>query len=320
MATKIMLVGEPMELFIAQTEGALENVPSFSSAVAGAEFNVAVGLSRLGHSVGYLSKLGKDPFGKHIAQVMEENGIGSSLICYSEENFTGFMMKSKVSHGDPEIFYFRKNSAASTISCADIDQVDFSKFGFLHMTGIFPALSDITLESAEYLINRARKSGLTLSFDPNLRPQLWRSSEKMVSTINKFAENVDYFLPGTKEGEILMGSRDPEKIADFYLEKGAKNVVVKLGPNGAYLKNRQTSFYSPAFQEDRFVDTVGAGDGFAAGLISSIAEGLLLEDAVRRGNAIGTIQIMSVGDNNGLPTREELASFMNTHKQISRRE
>jgi 2-dehydro-3-deoxygluconokinase len=313
MAAKIMLVGEPMALFIAQQEEALENVSSFSSAVAGAEFNVAVGLSRLGHEVGYLTKLGKDPFGKRIARVMEQNGIDSSLIQYHDERATGFMMKSKTSHGDPDIFYFRKNSAASTVTREDIDRVDFSGYGFLHITGIFPALSETTLDAAEYLVEKAKAKGMTVSFDPNLRPQLWKSKELMISTLNRFAEKADYFLPGEKEGEILMGSRDPEKIAEHYLKLGVKTVIVKIGPRGAYCATAERSFRSPTFKEDRIVDTVGAGDGFAVGIISSVAEGLSLEDAVRRANAIGTIQIMNVGDNEGLPTVPELEEFMKTH-------
>lgn len=317
MAKKIMLVGEPMGLFIAQQEGSLDSVSSFSSAVAGAEFNVAVGLSRLGHSVGYLSKLGDDPFGKHIARSMEENNIDSSLIFYTKERATGFMLKSKTSQGDPEIFYFRKNSAASTISREDIDKVDFSGYGFLHLTGILPALTDSTLEATEYLIERAKKAGLVVFFDPNLRPQLWKSQELMVSTLNRLAQSADYFLPGINEGEILMGSREPETIASYYLNLGVKNVIVKVGSQGAYFANSEKTFFSPAFKADKVVDTVGAGDGFAAGVISAVVEGLSLEDTIRRANAIGTIQVMNVGDNEGLPTREKLADFFNTHKPTS---
>ena len=315
---KIMLVGEPMGLFIAREEGPLEKVSSFISAVAGAELNVAIGLARLENPVGYMTKLGEDPFGRKILSALEENGISSQLVSFTEDHPTGFMLKGKVAKGDPPIFYFRKNSAASHISREDIDSLPFSEYGILHMTGIFPALSPSTRDAAFYLMEKARKEGLLISFDPNLRPQLWPDTKTMAETLNRLAAMADYVLPGEGEGEILIGSREPQKIAEQYLQWGAKAVIVKTGKRGAYAADRTESFQCPTYQEDAFVDTVGAGDGFAAGILSALNEGLSLREAVLRANAIGTIQIQSVGDNDGLPTREELKTFMQTHafKQI----
>ncbi len=299
-----------MGLFIAQNEGPLDQVSSYSMAVAGAEFNVAVGLARLGHSVAYLTRLGDDPFGKRITHVMNENGIGSEFISYSDSRTTGFMLKSKVSKGDPEIFYFRKGSAASVISRNDVEKLDFSGCTYLHLTGILPALSESARDTAFYLIEKARENGMTVCFDPNLRPQLWKDQETMIQTINAIAAKADYVLPGEGEGEILCGSRDPKVIAGFYRNMGTANVIVKLGSKGAYYENAEVSGFVEGFPVEKIVDTVGAGDGFAAGVISALMEGKDLSAAVRRGNAIGAIQVMSVGDNDGLPTREQLAKFM----------
>jgi len=313
---KIMLVGEPMGLFIAQTEGPLETVKLYSSAVAGAEFNVAVGLSRLGHEVGYMTKLGNDPFGKQIVSTMQQNRIETSLISFTEERPTGFMLKSKVRSGDPEIYYFRKNSAATSIRKPDIDRIDFSEYSSLHMTGIFPALSQTTLEAAEYMIQKAKSNGLTVFFDPNLRPQLWRDEAKMIATVNELAHCADYFMPGIKEGIILTGCTTPEGVADYYLQCGIPNIIIKVGAKGAYLATRQEHRYVSGFKVEKVVDTVGAGDGFATGVISAVMEGLPAAQAVNRGNAIGAIQVMSVGDNNGLPTRIKLKAFMNQTQNV----
>ncbi len=87
--------------------------------------------------MGYLTKLGTDPFGKHILHLMAQNGISTELTQFSGERTTGFMLKSMVSHGDPEIYYYRKNSAASTLSAEDVAQLDLSAYSVLHMTGIF---------------------------------------------------------------------------------------------------------------------------------------------------------------------------------------
>jgi len=295
-----------MGLFIAQEEGELSDVSGYSMAVAGAEFNVAVGLARLNLPVTYLTRLGEDPFGQKIVRTLQRNGIGSEFVSFSKERSTGFMLKSKVSTGDPKIFYFRKGSAASTLSKEDVDRMDFSGYGFVHLTGIFPALSESTKEASFYLIKKAREHGLTVSFDPNLRPQLWPDTE----TLNEFAALSDYVLPGEAEGELLCGDRDPRKIGQFYLERGAKAVVTKMGSRGAYLMTEQDQELVPGFSIEKVVDTVGAGDGFAAGILSALMEGKNLYEAVRRANAVGAIQVTSIGDNDGLPSRAQLAGFM----------
>lgn len=299
-----------MGLLIAQDEGSLDSVTGYSLAVAGAEFNVAVGLSRLGQKVTYLTKLGEDPFGKRIVQVLSDNQIGSEFITYSKEQTTGFMLKGRTSVGDPEIFYYRKGSAASTLSKEDIDQIDFSNYGYVHMTGILPALSDTTKDAAEYLMEKAREHNLTISFDPNLRPQLWKDQETMIKVINHLASKADIVFPGVAEGKILMGSDDPKKINEFYIQNGAKIVITKCGGSGAFVTTAEKEFVSPGFWVDQVIDTVGAGDGFAAGTLNGVMAGLSIEAAVEMGNAVGAIQVMSRGDNEGLPTTAELEMFI----------
>lgn len=95
MKSGLILAGEPMGLLIARTEGALDSVDSFDLAVAGAEFNVAIGVVRLGHRVTYMTKLGNDPFGKRIIRAFDDNGIASEFVSLSEERKTGFMMKGR---------------------------------------------------------------------------------------------------------------------------------------------------------------------------------------------------------------------------------
>lgn len=317
MAKGLLLAGEPMGLLIAQSEGSLDSVAGFTLAVAGAEFNVATGAARLGHFVSYLTKLGNDPFGTRITNTLTANKIDSSNVLTSDTNTTGFMLKSKVSKGDPEIFYFRKGSAASTLDASDVEKIDFSKFDYVHLTGIFPALTDSTRAAMMALIKKAKELGLFISFDPNLRPQLWPSQEVMVKTLNELASYADLVLPGCGEGKILCGSEDPSKINDFYRSLGARMVVTKLGPDGALVREGDNEYKVPGFIIDKIVDTVGAGDGFACGVITGLMEGLSLEKAVERGAAIGAIQCTFAGDNEGLPTQEQLKEFMQSHKRVA---
>lgn len=199
MSGKIVLVGEPMGLFIAKEEGELSQVDNFSASIAGAEYNVAVGLSRLNPEVAYCTKLGNDPIGERILDGMKKNGISTDLILRSDDCFTGFMMKGKTAVGDPKIAYFRKGSAASTISTHDIDKLDLFECEYLHITGIFPAVSSSACNAVKRLIKRAVDLDMKISFDPNLRPQLWKSEKEMVSTLNSFAERANTVLPGVSE-------------------------------------------------------------------------------------------------------------------------
>lgn len=133
----------------------------------------------------------------------------------------------------------------------------------------------------------------------------------MIATINDLATRCDWFLPGLGEGKILTGLETPEEIAAYYLERGVSLVVIKLGPEGAYYKTAAgEEGYVDGFKVEEVVDTVGAGDGFAVGVISAMLEKLPVAEAVRRGNAIGALAVMSPGDMDGLPTRDKLESFM----------
>lgn len=308
---KIVLLGEPMGLFMANETGALSEVKTFTSSIAGAEYNVAVGLARLGHTPAYCTRLGFDPLGEKILHGLRQNGISTDLVMQAEGELTGFMMKSSTDRGDPDIAYYRRGSAASRITAHEIDGLDLYGCERLHVTGIFPAVSESALSATKRLIARAQALEVPISFDPNLRPQLWESEKRMVSTLNSLAESAETILPGLGEGKQLTGRDTPEGVAEFYHAMGVKNVVVKLGKDGAYYSEKDgEAGYSPEFPVRNKVDTVGAGDGFAAGVISALAEGESLREAAFRGNVIGAIQITNQSDNEGLPTREQLSQII----------
>ena len=132
----------------------------------------------------------------------------------------------------------------------------------------------------------------------------------MVSVINDLAKKCDLILPGVAEGLVLTGSGDVEKIADFYQNLGIKEVIIKNGSKGAYIRSGNESFEQPGFKVEKVVDTVGAGDGFAAGVLSGKLEGLSIRECAIRGNAIGAIQVTYSSDNEGLPTQDELKKFI----------
>ncbi|MDB5760455.1 MAG: PfkB domain protein [Burkholderia sp.] len=310
-ALDVATFGEAMLLLVAQQPGPLEQVQTFSKRTAGAETNVAIGLSRLGLQVGWASRLGDDSMGRYLLAEMRREGIDCSHVVCDPAQRTGFQFKGRVTDGsDPPVEYHREGSAASTMGVEDIDADWLLSARHLHATGVFAAVSDSTREAACRQVELMRKAGRSISFDANLRPSLWQSPELMRHWINHLAVQADWVLPGIDEGRLLTGESTPEGIARFYLERGAQLVIVKLGADGAYFEGSQRGTAVrgrvPAFPVAQVVDTVGAGDGFAVGVISALLEGRSVAEAAARGAWIGARAVQVPGDTEGLPTRAEL--------------
>lgn len=315
---KVVTIGEPMIMFIAQTEGALKDVASFDRFIAGAEINVSIGVKRLNHDMTYITQVGNDPFGAYIKEFIANEGIATDKVFTHESYGTGFQLKNKDSQNDPEVVYFRKGSAASHLGDTEIEEIDFTDVDLLHVTGIFMALNENTYAYVKQLMTAARNAGTLITFDPNLRPTLWPNEETMIQRINQMAAFADYVLPGISEGQLLTGHETKEKIADFYLAQGSRGVIIKLGPAGAYVKVKtatgELEETVAGFKLAEVVDTVGAGDGFAVGVITGLLENLSWSEILTRANAIGAIQVSHISDNENLPTPAQLASFIADHE------
>jgi 2-dehydro-3-deoxygluconokinase len=279
----VVTYGEAMTMFVAAETGDLAKVGQFTKRVAGADLNVAIGLSRLGFRVGWMSRVGHDSFVRYVLDVLAHEGIDAGCVTIDERYPTAFQLKSKNDDGsDPAIEYFRKGSAASHLSLDDY--VADYVLGARHMEAEFTRSRRNRRCNARQMqmAREMRKAGKTISFDPNLRPTLWPSREAMAEALNALAALADWVMPGVSEGKILTGFAKPEDIARFYLDQGAKGVVVKLGAQGAYFRTADNEEGTvPAIPVKNVVDTVGAGDGFA-------------------------LAIQVIGDSEGLPTRSEL--------------
>jgi sugar/nucleoside kinase (ribokinase family) len=309
----VVLFGEAMAMFIADDYLPLEEANHYTRAVAGAELNVSVGLARLGYRVGWISRLGADPLGRYILKQVQQSGLDTTRVLFDERYPTGFQLKSRVQAGDPVVVYFRKSSAASHMAPNAEDDAYLRSARHLHVTGIPPVLSDTCRQYTYHAIEQAREAGMSVSFDPNLRPSLWKSQDEMRQVLNDLATKVDWIFPGLEEGIVLTGYTTPEDVARFYLARGVKLVVVKVGARGSCLFTASQRYDLPVFPV-QVVDTVGAGDGFAVGIISGMLEGLALPDCLERANAIGALAIMSPGDQDGLPNREMLDNFLQSQR------
>ncbi len=301
----VVTFGETMVLFAAVESGPLRFANTYTRHAAGTESNFAIGLSRLGHRVGWFSRVGEDEFGQYIVNFVRGEGVDTSRVVIDPDAPTGVLFKEKRDLGPRKIVYYRRGSAASRLSPADLDADYIGSARYLHLTGITPALSASARESVFAAARLARERGVTVSFDPNLRLRLWTRDEAR-ETMRALLPLCDVVLPGLDEAELLTGEADADRAADAIRALGPGAVVVKLGAQGALAVTSKERVRAPGVKLDRIVDPVGAGDGFAAGFISGQLRGLPLDECLRIANLVAAFATTVVGDVEGLPTWREV--------------
>ncbi|WP_223594443.1 sugar kinase [Neobacillus bataviensis] len=313
----VVSIGESMILFTPESKGLMRYASHFSSKVAGAETNTLIGLSRLGHCTGWISRVGRDEFGAALLAAVRAEGVNIDHVKQDSDAPTGIYFKELVNEDIARIYYYRKHSAASRISPGDLQEDYIRKAKYLYLTGITPALSESCEKTVFRSIELAKKSNVKIVFDPNLRRKLWEE-EKARKTLLTIAALADIVLPGISEGQFLFDKAGYEDIAEEFLKLGASVVVVKLGERGAYFSTRHEAQLVPGYKVSRVVDPVGAGDGFAAGFLSGLLDGAPIKEAVLKGNAVGAVVTTVNGDIEGLPDRDLLASFIQQGEDVSR--
>lgn len=296
----VVTLGETMVLFTPGNVGPLRYVNQFEKTIGGAESNLAIALARLGHQVGWFSRLGDDEFGLYVRNFIRGEGVDTSRVIFDEKNPTAVFFKERQMGQDPKIYYYRKGSSASFMKPEDLDAEYIAQAKYLHLTGITPALSPSCQETVFRAIELAKENGVTVVFDPNIRLRLW-SKEEAGSVLRRIASQCDIVLPGLDEGEIMTGEVTPEGISSQLLANGAKVVVIKLGAKGAFYATSDQQEYVEGFRVEQIVDTVGAGDGFAAGFLSGQIRGWSYRESVQFANRIGAYALTVAGDVEGYP-------------------
>ncbi|KAB8137692.1 sugar kinase [Gracilibacillus oryzae] len=310
----VVTLGESMILFTPESNGLMRYAPVFSRKIGGAESNVAIGLARLGYRTGWISKVGDDEFGRAMISFIRGEGVDVSQVKSAPSAPTGIYFKELRKSSDVRVQYYRKGSAASTMAKSDVSEEYIAQASYLHITGITPALSESCYETMLEAIRIAKRNNVKVIFDPNLREKLWVSKEKAQQVLLEIASQSDIILPGMSEAAYLFGEKEPADYAESFFKLGAEFVILKAGKEGTYYYSEAQSGFAASFPVEQVVDPVGAGDGFAAGFISGLLDGMTLEESVQRGNAIGAMVTMVNGDVEGLPEKAEIDRFIKPAK------
>ncbi len=309
MGVDVISLGEALIDFISLKSGAsLEEAPGFEKCPGGAPANFAVACSRLEVPTGFIGKVGDDAFGRFLAETLRRNGVDVSQVKYSEFR-TALAFVSIAKNGERHFMFYRRPCADVMLEGDDIDPDYVANAKVLHFGTVSMSESpsrEATLKAVEY----ARKAGVLVSFDPNIRFHLWpKSREEIKEEVISVTRSCDIFLPSEDEAEFLTGKGVDGALEEF-LSWGPNTVCIKLGERGCIAGNEEAVVRAPGIRA-KAVDTTGAGDGFDAGFIFGILHEYDLETTALYGNVVGSLVVRKRGAMTSLPGRgdvERLAS------------
>jgi len=265
--------------------------------LAGAEANVAMGLSAAGVSSAWIGRLGDDEFGATIRSELRRGAVDVSAVEVDPLRPTGHYSKQTDTDESGErrttSRYQRSGSAASAMDASFLDRQAVSavlgRSAVLHCSGITPALSESCRDMMiRLLTDRPGISGL-VSFDVNWREQLWPDGDPTV--VVDLAGRADLVLVGGDEAVRVLGTDDPIDLRRIWPQP--TTIVVKDGARQALAIDRSGAITTvPALRVD-VVEPVGAGDAFAAGYLSGLVSGDDVVTCLRRGH-IGAAATLTV--------------------------
>lgn len=307
---EVITVGECLIALLADPAGAIAEAGNFVPHVAGAEANVAVGLSRLGHQVAFIGRVGADGLGTAVRRRLRGEGVNVDHLAVDPERSTAILIRERRIFGPSEVAYYRAGSAGSALDRSDIERASslFRSAQWLHLSGITPALSEGAANAVQLAIELARAQRATVSLDLNLRRKLW--TEAVAGPVLRLlAERADVVMGSANEVALVTGldpEAPPSELAQGLIGLGPSLAILKLGSGGALCVERDSSPIHCRGYSTLAVDPIGAGDAFAAGIIAARLEGHPGKRMLEIANACGAAVVSAVGDMSGLLQRHEL--------------
>lgn len=259
-------IGEALIDFIPDKSGcAFDDVTAFAPKVGGAPANVCAAFSRLGGKSRLLTQLGDDPFGHKIINELNAVGVDTGCVSLTDKANTALAFVSLGENGDRTFSFYRKPSADMLYGAESINEAYFDDVFALHFCSV--DIGDFPMKEAhKKAVEIMRKRGGIVSFDPNLRFNLWESREALQSAVREFIPLSDIVKLSEDELEFVTGAKDISMGAHNLFEQGVKLVLYTCGSKGAYAFTRLTHAYAPSYKVEA-VDTTGAGDGFTGSFL-----------------------------------------------------
>ena len=298
----IIGLGEAMVEFNQMKSG-----KEYASGFGGDTSNCIVAAARQGASAGYISAVGSDSFGDFLVGMWKNEGVDTATVQRNANAATGIYF---VTHGvdGHQFTYYRKGSAASLMTPADMPTDAIKSAKILHISAISQAISESACDAVFAAIKIAKDAGVTVSYDTNLRLSLW-PLDRAMAIVQRTAELSDIILPGLEDAQALTGLNDPNAICDLYLELGIGTVALTMGAQGALIatSNKRKQLAPHLIN---CVDATGAGDAFDGAFLARIAAGDDVFDAALYANAAAALSTTGFGAIASIPKPGDVRALM----------
>lgn len=263
---KILCIGEALIDLICTDKGkTLSEGENFLKKPGGAPTNVAAAIAALGGQVELVAKVGADPFGKHLINVMHSFGVNTKWMLQDENWFTTFAFVSLMENGERD-FYFNRG-ADGQLNKSEIEAINLDDFSIVHF-GSATAFLPGPLQSAYLsLLQQSLQREIYISFDPNYRRLLFQNEKQsFIDQSWNFLDSCHFFKVSDEEALMLTGRQTIADAAADLLEKSNAVFAITLGKEGTLLGINGATLMVPSIII-KPVDTTGAGDAFVGAVL-----------------------------------------------------
>lgn len=308
MSKKVIVFGS----FVVDLMGRTPHLPASGETVKGSMFrmgpggkgfNQGVAAHKAGANVTMVTKLGRDAFGQVAQDTMQELGMSSEYLLFSEDTETGcalIMVDENTSQNKIVVI----SGACGTITNEDVER-------------LAPLM-----DGAEYLLTQLETNissidrAVRLAYEKGVKVILNPAPVQPVKDV--LLSMVDLVTPNEVEAEIMTGIPVSDKAAadqaaKWFMDRGVKKVLITLGSRGVYIHDGIKSGILPAYRV-KALDTTGAGDVFNGGLLTALSEGKDLWEAAVFANALAALSVQKLGTTVSMPLRKEIDAFLAEHK------
>ncbi|MDG5471092.1 aminoimidazole riboside kinase [Jeotgalibacillus sp. ET6] len=312
MKSGIITLGEALIDFIPLDE----SNSSYHKSPGGAPANVAVGVARLGIESHFIGKVGEDVLGRFLKDTLNSYGVNTDSMKLTRDHRTGVVFVTLAEGGERSFDFYIDPSADRFLTAEELNDSVFEQSKIFHF-GSISMISEPSKGATQKAVELAKKHGLLVSYDPNLRLSLWENPEQARRTIVSMLDQVDVLKISEEELEFLTGTFDIQKGVEVLQNYPIPLILITMGAEGSHLYTKEGHLHVPA-RKVQAVDTTGAGDAFVSGVLYGLhehqgnLESMTIEEAaaiVQLASNSGALAASTKGAMTALPTIEEVKHF-----------